>query len=131
MEDYGVSGHGKGLVDAMSSFGVKAPLRKAVITNDFTYSSALDIYNYLISIFQNDNWKHHYYLEKDTINLKTIKNPLKIRGCQNIHIICFNPDNSFVTKINVCSCECCLIGEFLECDKEKGFQMRLSSAQNE
>ena len=29
---YGVSGHGKGLVDAMSSFGVKAPLLRAVIT---------------------------------------------------------------------------------------------------
>ena len=28
---YRVTGHGKGLVDAMSSFGVKARLRKAVI----------------------------------------------------------------------------------------------------
>ena len=29
---YGAPGHGKGLVDAMSGFGVKGPLRKAVIT---------------------------------------------------------------------------------------------------
>ena len=27
---YGVSGHGKGLVDAMSAFGVKNPIRRAV-----------------------------------------------------------------------------------------------------
>ena len=31
---YGVKGHGKGLVDAMSGFGVKGPLRNAIITND-------------------------------------------------------------------------------------------------
>ena len=32
---YGASGHRKGLVDAMSGFGVKGPLRKAVLTQDF------------------------------------------------------------------------------------------------
>ena len=29
---YGVSGHGKGLVDSMSSFRVKGPFRKSIIT---------------------------------------------------------------------------------------------------
>ena len=32
---YGVSGHGKGLVDSMSSFGVKGPLRKSIMTENF------------------------------------------------------------------------------------------------
>ena len=32
---YGVSGHGKGLVDSMSSFGVKGPLPKSIITENF------------------------------------------------------------------------------------------------
>ena len=31
----GVSGHGKWLVDSMSSFGVKGPLRKSIITEIF------------------------------------------------------------------------------------------------
>ena len=66
---YGVAGHGRGLVDAMSSFGVKAPHRKAVITNEFTCSSALDIHKYLNIFFQNDNQKHHHYLDKSTIDL--------------------------------------------------------------
>ena len=66
---YGVAGRGRGLVDAMSSFGVKAPHRKAVITNDFTCSSALDIHKYLNIFFQNDNQKHHHYLDKSTIDL--------------------------------------------------------------
>ena len=46
---YGVSGHGKGLVDAMSSFGVKQPLRKAIVERDFFFNSAGDIYNFLRS----------------------------------------------------------------------------------
>ena len=34
---YGTSGHGKGLVDMMSSFGVKVPIRRDVLTEDFSY----------------------------------------------------------------------------------------------
>ena len=34
---YGTSGHGKGLVDVMSSFGVKVPIHRAVLTEDFSY----------------------------------------------------------------------------------------------
>ena len=39
---YDVSGHGKGLVDAMSGYGVKIPLRRAVITFNFSYRNSLD-----------------------------------------------------------------------------------------
>lgn len=31
---YDISGHGKGLVDAMNAFGVKSPLSRAVITKN-------------------------------------------------------------------------------------------------
>ena len=44
---YGVSGHGKGLVDAMSGFGVKQPVRKAIIQKDWFFNSAEDIYHFL------------------------------------------------------------------------------------
>ena len=37
---FGVSGHGKGLVDAMSGFGVKQPLRLAIIQQDIFFQSA-------------------------------------------------------------------------------------------
>ena len=40
---YGAAGHGRGLVDAMSSFGIKAPLRKDIITDDFYWSTAEDL----------------------------------------------------------------------------------------
>ena len=32
---YGVSGHGKGLVDSMSCFGIKGPLQKSIIAENF------------------------------------------------------------------------------------------------
>ena len=48
---FGVSGHGKRLVDAMSRFGVKGPLMRAVITQDLHYQCAKDIHNYLSNNF--------------------------------------------------------------------------------
>ena len=45
---YGVSGHGKGTVDAMSGFGVKDPIRKAFIQHDLFFNSAKELYEYLI-----------------------------------------------------------------------------------
>ena len=44
---YGPSGHGKGLVNAMSAFSAKTPLRSAVVAEDFDYRSAADIQNFL------------------------------------------------------------------------------------
>ena len=35
-------------------------------------------------------------------------------------MICYHSDGSIEIKINVCSCENCLIGDFLNCIDEKG-----------
>ena len=48
---YGISGHGKGLVDGMRAFGVKNVLRKAIVTENLSYHNTSDIYNYLMKIF--------------------------------------------------------------------------------
>ena len=58
---YDVSGHGKGLVDAMSGFGVKGPLRKAVWCEDFSNSCADDITKYMAAKFVGDEAKHHVH----------------------------------------------------------------------
>ena len=59
---YGVCGHGKGLVDAMSAFGVKTPLRRAVVTDDLEYSSAQDICDFLTNKFSNEFPEKQYYV---------------------------------------------------------------------
>ena len=48
------SGHRKGLVDAMSSFGCKSPLHKAVLMKDFKYRSSYDIHELLTVHFKDE-----------------------------------------------------------------------------
>ena len=112
---YGVSGHGKGLVDAMSGFGVKGPLWRAVITSNFSYSNAVDIYNFLIDKFSNDMKKHYFLLDPKDITIKhDEKLPLSIKSCWEKHMIAIQ------TKINLCLCVECIKGEFVNCSHESG-----------
>ena len=61
---YGEPGHGKGLVDAMSSFGCKQPLRHSVISEDVWYLTAFDIINFLKSYFQSDDSKDYHLADE-------------------------------------------------------------------
>ena len=120
---FGASGHGKGLVDAMSAFGVKGPLSKAVLTVErFKYKSSEDIFTYLRTLFKDDKQKKYYNIE--ATDIATVRrddcSPLSIPGCMNYHMICFNTDGSLLTKNNICSCDDCLQGNFLNCDTETG-----------
>ena len=51
---YGVNGHGRGLVDAMSGFGVKSPLRRKIVVEDFFFGSADELCIFLQETFQDD-----------------------------------------------------------------------------
>ena len=124
---YGVTGHGKGLVDAMSGFGVKGPLSRAVILEDFTYNSAEDIHTYMKKKFENDNLKHHFLLDKESIDdERKKKSALKIKNCIEKHMIAFFPDGSIQTKINLCSCDKCMLGLFTECPYEQGSEIQVA-----
>ena len=50
---YGAAGHGKGLIDAMSIFGVKAILRRDIVSHDCLFESSNDICEYLLSRWEN------------------------------------------------------------------------------
>ena len=64
---FGVSGHGKVLVDAMSGFSVK-DLLKAVAIEDPHYDSAQDIVSYLQELFKDDPYKIHFELNPQEIH---------------------------------------------------------------
>ena len=51
---YGVNGHGRGLVDAMSGFGVKSPLRREIVTDDFMFYKAAELEVFLKNRFKDD-----------------------------------------------------------------------------
>ena len=60
---YGIPGHGKWLVDSMSSFGVKGPLRQAIVRENFWYTNSQDIKDYLTMKFVNDDTKSYFVLD--------------------------------------------------------------------
>ena len=85
-----MSGYGKGLVDAMSGFGVKGAIRRAVVTKNFSFTTAEDIYNYLYNLFEIDEQKEHYLVTPETIHSKRSNDKLKIDGCIPIHVLLFS-----------------------------------------
>ena len=116
---FGALGHCKGLVDAMSGFGVKGTLRRAVITQDLHYDSTSDIVSFLSNLFSDDTAKNHYELTVDEIR-KVNKSVLKIKDIMKQHMLSFFPDGSVQMKINLCLCESCLTGNFINCMPDPG-----------
>ena len=49
---YGAPRHGKGLIDAMSSFGCKRQLRRAIVAEDIWFPTALSMVDYLKQYFK-------------------------------------------------------------------------------
>lgn len=54
----------------MIAFAVKNILRKAVLTENFSYNKASGIYDYLIKHFEQDPQKKYFFLESETIYVK-------------------------------------------------------------
>ena len=113
---YGVAGHGEGLVDSMSAFGVKSPLRKLIVTENFFFSSAYDIYSRFKTEMKEDHRKLYFILEKDNIESRN-RDAVVINNCAILHMIAFSPNGQIQTKINICSCEECIVGNFVKCNK--------------
>ena len=92
---YGVSGHRKGLVDAVGAFGVKSPLTRPVITQNLDYSCAKYIFEYLNDHFKDDASKLYSVLSPEEISKFVIdESPLSINNCMKLHVISYFPNRS-------------------------------------
>ena len=96
---FGVSRHGKGLVDVMSGFGVKDPLRKAVVTEDLHYDSVQDIVSYLQELFKDDPYKIHFELNPQETH-SVDKVAVKITDVRKQHMLCFLSSGTIQIKEN-------------------------------
>ena len=98
---YGVNGQVRGLVDAMSGFGVKAVLRRAIVTQDFFYNTAEDLLNFLkVSM----SGKGYYYqiLAKESLDVdRENHQELFIAGCRKNRMISFHPSGKFQTEAHL------------------------------
>ena len=81
---YGVKAHGKGLVDSMSGFGVKTPLKRAIVTEGFFFSKSDDLKIYLEE--KNEN-NYKVYVHLDIMDREVQREGFKIKGCQKLHMI--------------------------------------------
>ena len=128
---YGTSGHGKGLVDVMSSFRVKAPIHRAALMEDFSYWNAKDIFDYLNLIFGNDINKHYILLDGDEIQdvKNSVSGSYKIKKCRSLHMISYFPDGSIQTKQHLCSCAECVVGNFIDCNLNPGVKLIIENTE--
>ena len=127
---YGVNGHGRGLVDAMSGFGVKGPLRKMVITSDFYFKTATELEDRLKEEFRDCPNRIYTTLDEDELNkmLKARGPGLPIPGCRKARMIYFGIDGSYRIKNTLCSCESCSIGDFDQCKEGDDLNIELEPA---
>ena len=116
---FGINGHGRGLVDACSSFGVKGPLRRAIITRDYYYETTDGLIEFLEAeqIEKADEEKYYYaHLDSSEWSGKrSSRSELIIIGCQKMRMISFFPNGYFQTRRHMCSCQKCSLGRFNEC----------------
>ena len=92
---YGVSRHGKGLVDSMSSFGVKGPLPKSIITEIFFFNHVEQVKEHLEQKhLDKPNWLYKVVSEDHLAEMrKQPREEFKILQCEKLHMIAFFPDD--------------------------------------
>ena len=80
---YGAAGHGRGLIDDMSSFGVKGILRRSIIGKDIFFADSNEIKEYLESI-GDERMLYRVVDETELYPAKQhlVENQIKIKPCQ-------------------------------------------------
>ena len=114
---YGIHGHGKGLVDAMSGFGVKTPLRRSIVTENWFVQEAEHIVDYLQATIKDSNKSYHLVKQMER---KEANEQLKLKGCLKSHMISYFPNGEVQMKEDICSGKHCLKGVFVKCVNGKG-----------
>ena len=69
---FGAAGHGKGLIDAMSSFGVKSVIRRDIVTKDDWFNNSQEIVDHLQ--FRGDLRMYYKVLQPEILD-KARQNP--------------------------------------------------------
>ena len=97
---HGEAGHGHGLVDAISCFGCKGPLRWAIVTENRWFDTVEEMRDYLRTLSQEGDRKYITIDPVVTANQRRkIRKEHKTEGCQKMHMISVNADGELTTRI--------------------------------
>ena len=108
---YGAAGHGKGTIDAMSSFGVKNVLRRDIVTHDIFFDTSEEIFDYLH--IKNPQFYYAHinaeYLSPKRRDYMEHVEPIEIAGCMKQHMFVYTPNSKeIMCKECLCDCSQCL-----------------------
>ena len=98
---YGEAGHGRGLVDAMSSFGCKQ-LKYEIVANDGWFPGAIQMVQYLSKYFESDQNKEYHFIDEEYIaalQRDVQKEELPIHPCRVFHLFAFNKDGDYIQEL--------------------------------
>ena len=107
---YGAAGHGRGTIDAMSSFGVKNVFRRDIVTHDIFLDTREEIVDYLH--IKNPQFYYAHidaeYLSRQKRDYMEHVEPIEIAGCMKQHMFLYTPNSkdiksTYVIVLNVCS----------------------------
>ena len=103
---------------AMSSFGVKAPLRKEIVNNDFYMEKAIDLVN-LFNKKDMGERKHYREVTKRSYDSQPCPIARKIEGNTKMHCIVFHCDGMIEFCRDICECDECFYGNLSKCEYNK------------
>ena len=113
---YGAAGHGRGLVDGMSSWGVKTPLRKHIILADWYWHTASKLVEMFTERGFSSDTRHYAEITIDEVNNFPTVNQRPIAGSSKLHMMAYFPDGTISGREDICECDMCIIGKFSECE---------------
>lgn len=107
-------------MDAMSGFGVKSPLRRLIIVEEYMFNSADELCEKMKVVFADDvekSQKIYKVIPIRELNQERRKTVgIEIAGCQKARMISFHADGTYQLRQRLCNCEHCSIGNFDECE---------------
>ena len=113
-----MQGHGKCLVDSMSSFTVNGPLHRVLISEDFWYQNSYEIAQYLTTKFMDYCSKVYKVMDTDDLTSREERKneyDLKIKGQEKLCMLSFSPDETVKGARYYCACSVCICGECDTC----------------
>ena len=113
---YGAAGYGKGVIDTMSSFGVKSILKRDITGLDVWFGDNRYICEYLD--MRKDPRMSYSVIAVDGKRLE--KKARKIDGCMVKHLFDYKPDESeiYATEF-LCDCDGCFDFRFEDCIRKE------------
>lgn len=117
---WGAPGHGRGLVDSMSSFGCKSPLREAIVTQDKWFPTADSMAEFLKEKFEDKIQYLFRVISKEQVrdHRQKCRKTMKVPGSSSIYMMEFRKEESPIVMEKFCNCENCIAFNFESCSHE-------------